>query len=53
MRFGYVIQIIVKFSELLLSSSPRIITVLKSDIKRSKEVVYSEGPECGFLECIE
>ena len=36
-RFGYVILIIIKFSELLLWFSPRIINVLRSYIKHSKE----------------
>ena len=36
-RFGYVILIIIKFSELLLWFSPRIINALRSYIKHSKE----------------
>jgi len=36
-RFGYVILIIIKFSELFLWFSPRIISALRSYIKHSKE----------------
>ena len=36
-RFGYVILIIIKFGELLLWFSPRIINALRSYIKHSKE----------------
>ena len=36
-RFGYVILIIIKFCELLLWISPRIINALRSCIKHSKE----------------
>ena len=36
-RFGYVILIIIKFDEILLWISPRIINALRSYIKHSKE----------------
>ena len=36
-RFGYVILIIIKFGEVLLWFSPRIINALRSYIKHSKE----------------
>ena len=36
-RFGYVILIIIKFGELLLWISPRIVNALRSYIKHSKE----------------